>query len=300
MKVTRQIDIEALKDIAKQIKQARAQRGWSQNKLAEKSGVLSPYIARIETCKQDTGVTILSKLATALNTTLSINPIKSDKTMKLYVLDIAIWRSDNYFSEANTNPESVDELLFSSRQKAEEYLNTLPVGINFYNDADLYTEDIDEATILQVTGFADMDDFREALNEPYSDNTAHKNYGEDEKRKLAVYLIYHQTNPRQDIKCPNFDFEKPIEGAIVCVWSFERYVNYARVCHEVRFASYGETMALCIPCDRTGTRQASLILSREEVEAAGDKLKDELTELLFKPEWKWNNPTKVKNLIEEL
>lgn len=52
--------------VAKRLKRLRAERGWSQVDLAERSGVSREYIARIETVKQEPTIGVLEKLARAL------------------------------------------------------------------------------------------------------------------------------------------------------------------------------------------------------------------------------------------
>jgi transcriptional regulator with XRE-family HTH domain len=52
--------------MAKRIQGLRATRGWSQVELAEKAGISRPYLARLETGRQDPRVSVLAKIAKAL------------------------------------------------------------------------------------------------------------------------------------------------------------------------------------------------------------------------------------------
>lgn len=53
--------------IGKRIAEIRREKGLSQAKLAELTGIAPSNIARIETGKYSTGIDILSKIADALN-----------------------------------------------------------------------------------------------------------------------------------------------------------------------------------------------------------------------------------------
>lgn len=51
--------------ISENIKKLRKQLGWSQEQLAEKTGVSAPYITQIEVGKRTPSLDIVEKLATA-------------------------------------------------------------------------------------------------------------------------------------------------------------------------------------------------------------------------------------------
>jgi transcriptional regulator with XRE-family HTH domain len=55
--------------MAKQIQQRRQARGWSQAELAERAGISRPYLARLETGRQDPRVSVLLRIARALKLT---------------------------------------------------------------------------------------------------------------------------------------------------------------------------------------------------------------------------------------
>jgi transcriptional regulator with XRE-family HTH domain len=52
--------------MAARIQKARRARGWSQEELARRAGVTRPYLARLETGRQDPRVSTIVKLARAL------------------------------------------------------------------------------------------------------------------------------------------------------------------------------------------------------------------------------------------
>ena len=55
-----------LKRMAKRLKALRAERGWSQADLADRSGVSRIHIARIETGQREPTLGVIEKLAKAL------------------------------------------------------------------------------------------------------------------------------------------------------------------------------------------------------------------------------------------
>jgi predicted transcriptional regulator len=52
--------------MAARLKRLRAQRGMTQEQLAAKAGISRPYLARLETARQDPTLSTLEKLAKAL------------------------------------------------------------------------------------------------------------------------------------------------------------------------------------------------------------------------------------------
>lgn len=60
-------------EIAKQVREARDARAWSQEELAERGGVSRPTIARIER-GDDVSTATLVKVATALGLSVDVRP----------------------------------------------------------------------------------------------------------------------------------------------------------------------------------------------------------------------------------
>ncbi|UKA77679.1 helix-turn-helix domain-containing protein [Arthrobacter sp. FW306-07-I] len=60
--------------LAEAIREARHQRGWSQETLAEQAGVSRPTIARVE-AGNDISTATLSKVAEALGLTLKVESL---------------------------------------------------------------------------------------------------------------------------------------------------------------------------------------------------------------------------------
>lgn len=60
--------------IGKRIAELRKERGLSQAKLAQLTGIQSSYIGQIELGKYDVGISMLSKIGDALEMTLDFIP----------------------------------------------------------------------------------------------------------------------------------------------------------------------------------------------------------------------------------
>ena len=61
----------AHKGFVMQLKRLRAQRGWSQATLSERTGLTKEYIARLELGQHDPSLSTLLKLAKALKVTVA-------------------------------------------------------------------------------------------------------------------------------------------------------------------------------------------------------------------------------------
>jgi transcriptional regulator with XRE-family HTH domain len=56
-----------IEKMAAKLKQLRERRGLSQEQLAEAAGISRTYLARLETAKHDPTLSVIEKLAKALN-----------------------------------------------------------------------------------------------------------------------------------------------------------------------------------------------------------------------------------------
>ena len=101
--------------------------------------------------------------------------------------------------------------------------------------------------------------------------------------------------------CNNYDFDKSIDGSIVIVWSWHRYVGYARKCAEIRYAYLNETERNLTKEDKSFVNQMDVVMTKEEVEAS-KHLKEDLFEKLVsnRDYWKSTNPEFVEEQIEWL
>lgn len=218
--------------------------------------------------------------------------------IKLFVLAVNVWDADDYLNDRNTNPKNFETYLFAKRKQAEQKAKSLYVSNDIYNEGTLYEGELTEEEILKLTGFYEIDDFNEALAEPYSTNLRKKNFGEDEKGKVARAIMEDPTD-EHPVKCANYDFDKSLEGAILVFWSWERHVGYARKCIEIRRAYSDDTEAILTKQDRVFATQCDVLMTADEV-AEADDLQEAIREKLNGGSWKWNNLSFVNSEIEKL
>lgn len=219
------------------------------------------------------------------------------ETRTLYVLANSVWNADDYLNDHNTDPKHTDLYLYATREEAEQKAQNLDTDDDIYNDGTIYTGELTEQEILDITGYDTIDEFNEALVEPYSTNPNVKNLGEFEKGNVAKEIMENPAN-EDIIECANYDFNKSLEGCILVFWSWERHIGYARECIEVRRAYSEETETLLTKRDKVFATQCDILLTAEEVESADD-LQEAVREALERDSWKWNNTRFVESQIEE-
>lgn len=206
-----------------------------------------------------------------------------------------VWRASGYLNDANCNPLRTDLYLYATDKEAEKKATSLDYSNEVYNECSLYTGELSEEEILDLTGYETIEDFNEALAEPYSTKARVKNFGEDEKEEVAQ-AIFDDPLEERSIECANYDFDKSLDGAILVFWSWERYIGYARKLVEVRRAFSNETAEMLVKEDRVGAIQCDILLTSEEVEKAAD-LDEAILERLENSSWKWNNQNYIPYAI---
>ena len=209
----------------------------------------------------------------------------------LFVLLNNVWDADDYLNGNNCNPKCTDMYLFDSEDELKDFAMKLDANRDIYNDCYMVNGEVDEETILELSGCECMEDFNEILATPYSEQ-----YGWREKEEVAKYILDEFNSTMKDVEAANYDFDKSIEGAIIVVWSWERYIGYARKCKEVRYAQYGEKEDMLTKADKVFVPQCDIVMTKEEVESCGD-IRAELEERLLTDSWKWTNPGVVKSFI---
>ena len=219
------------------------------------------------------------------------------ETRTLYVLANSVWDADDYLNDRNTKPKYADLYLYATREEAEHKAQNLDVDDDIYNDCTIYTGELTEQEILDITGYDTIDEFNEALSEPYSTDHNVKNFGEFEKGDVAKEIMENPTD-EYIIECANYEFNKSLEGCILVFWSWERYIGYARKCIEVRRAYSDETETLLTKQDKVFATQCDILLTAEEVENADD-LQEAVRSALDRDSWTWNNTRFVESQIEE-
>lgn len=221
----------------------------------------------------------------------------------LYVLLNNVWDAADYFKDednfdgyfSNHNPRYTDLYLYATREEAEQKAQNLDTGNDIYNDCTLVCGELTEQEILDISGFETIEEFNDALAEPY--NPKEKNIcefgkGNVAKKVMLAREIWENFVPQEIIECANYDFDKSLEGCILVFWEWRLHVGYARKCIEVRRAYSDDTEKLLIKEDRVFPEQCDILLTAEEVENA-DNLREAVREALECDSWKWcNDPMK--------
>lgn len=208
--------------------------------------------------------------------------------MKIYTLANSVWDADDYLNQRNTNPKFTDFYVFQSNEQAENFaLNGLDYDDDIYNDGTIYEAELSDEEVLEITGFDSVDDFWQGIR---------GNLHEEEIGRMVADEDGWNGYP---IDCANYNYDKTLEGAILVMWSWQTYVGYARKCEGIRYGYSDDTEALLTKQDKVNAGQVDVVMTAEEVEQAGDDLKEELSTRLHNG-WKWTNPNHVDFLIEML
>ena len=87
-----------------------------------------------------------------------------------------------------------------------------------------------------------------------------------------------------------------VEGALLIVWSWNRYTGYARDIKEIREGIYGEDESICIKRDKVFVPQVDVLVKKEELEGLSREDRRSLIEQrLGESQWKWT--MKAENAI---
>lgn len=220
------------------------------------------------------------------------------KKRELWALYVTSWNASDYFADKGGGSTTLT-YLFATSDEAKAFAMGIDTDSESYCECALYHGELTEEEILEESGFETMEDFDEALREPYSTVWGHSNFGEDEKIVVAVYLQEKYDDTMEETPCANYDFDKSIEGSIIVVWSWHKHVGYAREFKELRYATYDETEKMLTKEDRTFVPQVDIVMTADEV-ANSKHLREELTEILQRDHWKWTKPSHVDFAIMDL
>lgn len=218
----------------------------------------------------------------------------------LFVLANNVWNADDYLNGRNCDPLCTDLYLFSSQTETRDFASALSVSNDIYNEGFIVEGTLDESKILELTGCDRMEDFCEMLNTPYSKKATNKNYGENEKTKVAEYIFSECGDTMKSIECANYDFKKSLEGAILVFWSWEKHIGYARKFIEIRRGDGHDTEELLTKQDRVFVAQCDAVMSKEEVEKCDDLESELIDRLLIDKSWKWTNEMQVSQEISNI
>lgn len=217
--------------------------------------------------------------------------------MKLFALNVNVFRANAFLSGKSCSPIATENYLFSTFEDCKKQAMTIDADGDIYNVATVYEGTISESEIVEILDLEDFAEFAEMLETPYSKEMFCKNYGEDEKAMIADEII-HNTEGEEEIECSNYDFDKSLEGAILVFWSWEKYIGYARKFIGIRRATSSDTEELITKEDRVFVSQCDVLLTAEEVEEAGESLGEVIAEELISNSWKWTNPREAEREAE--
>ena len=228
----------------------------------------------------------------------TIKNIDNMAKRKLFVLMNNVWDANDWLNDRNCNPKWTDTYLYATAEQAEQKAKELDVDDDIYNDGTIYEGEISDDEILKLTGYETIEEFDEALAEPYSTEARVKNLGEDEKGEVAAAIIDNPTDERP-ADCANYDFNKSLDGAILVFWSWERYIGYARKFIEIRRADGSDTEAILTKEDKVFATQCDVLLTADEVSEVGENLHEAMLDRLQDGSWKWQNERFMEQFVEE-
>ncbi len=227
---------------------------------------------------------------------------------QLFALRLAIWNMATFIGwrdyNESSSPSSCEFLLFKSEDEAKEYASKLYFDSDIYNDVTLHTMSLTDKEIVELSGLESIGDFEDAMKaglyppEKSSWWSDTKPYGYDERVAIAKHIV-ENGEELYEVDCPNYDIDKSIEGSIIVIWEWHRYVGYARNFVELRYAYDGETEALLTKEDSTSGNKVDIVLTKEEAENCEDLENELIDRLLADDAWKWTRESAVNRGIDD-
>lgn len=91
---------------------------------------------------------------------------------------------------------------------------------------------------------------------------------------------------------------KSLDGALLIVWSWEKYIGYARNFIELRLGTDREDETLLLKQDKVFAQQVDILLTADEMEKmSSDDIENYLWNELLDNGWKWTNERAVEKAI---
>lgn len=118
-------------------------------------------------------------------------------------------------------------------------------------------------------------------------------------------LITEQNCTEWDDLVEQVSFAYPsVQGALLVIWGWERYVGYSRMIHEIRYGMYGEDESMCCPIDNTYSPQASVIATAADLEGLSKAETYSLieTKLFEEGDWRWTSQARgcIRSYLSDL
>lgn len=224
-----------------------------------------------------------------------------------YMTHLTIWESSDWFSGESCNPIDDEYVFHLSEDDVKSYIDkyTYDNDISEYRTIEVYEKTFNNYQELFDFCMRDYYDLVDAGIYNMS-----KTEIKDECIECMTDLVYNKLNVDNDLKqcvidsfiehvepehwdCKNFDFDQSLEGKILVIWSWDKYIGYARECHEIKVGTASDTMEMCVPVNMVFKRQCSVVGS----------ITDSFFEVydnLMNGTWKWRNPITVEHELENI
>lgn len=220
-----------------------------------------------------------------------INKVKNEnKPITVWYGTRTNWNENERDTSSNPNYTERITGFFTDREKAwdaiEEKANEHEAGFGEYDEFDLRKakispDDLDGIDWEELEEFDNFDDEKlfDLINE-------------------ECYNDWDDTVKEVSYSYPS------VQGAILVIWGWERYVGYSRMIHEIRYGMQGEDESICCPIDHIYRPQASVIATAEEIEGLSKAELHSLleTKLFEEGDWRWTSQARgyIRNYLNDI
>ena len=211
-----------------------------------------------------------------------------DGITDLYLVSITCWTPDGEYNDPD--PETLE--FFAKNLTEAKKIAKLETD----EDPNWEFECNISSKIFSKQDFCDLLSIDEDADRWITSDTCLIYY--DDYDIIAEEVANYPNVEYNNVECRNYDHDQSIEGSIICVWCWNRFVGYAQEFKTLRYADYGETKRMLTPVDQVYKNQVSLVLTKEK--AKTKYLREALIQELLDGNWKWTNPNRVKQAIDEL
>lgn len=225
-----------------------------------------------------------------MNATDIIKKVKNENT------PITVWYGtrtnwDETARDTSTNPNYTERItgFFTDREEAwnaiEALANEHEAEFGKYDDFDLWKaklspEDLDGIDWEELEEWDNFDD-----------------------DKLFELIERYNTDVDVNVLEVSYTYQS-VQGALLVIWGWERYVGYSRMIHEIRKGMYGEDERMCCPIDHIYRPQTSVLLKKEEMKGLSKAELHSLveTKLLEEGDWRWTSQARgyIRNYLNDL
>ena len=209
-----------------------------------------------------------------MKTTDIIKKVKNENT-PITVLYGTRTNWDETARDTSSNPNYTERItgFFTDREEAwnaiEEKANEHEASFGEYDEFDLYKAEVSTDDIKDID-WEELEEF------------------DDEK----LFELVDEGNCTEwdDIVSEESYSYQSVEGALLIVWNWERYIGYARNINEIRYGMYGETEETCCHEDKVFRPQVDVLCTAEELDGLSPEQERELVEERLQEDyrdWRW-------------